>query len=88
MLVDTLFIERIKMLQFYNLLIENIDFSSYLPPTTHVKGIPVNCYEGLLMNTTIRIHMYKLCKYNTYNCRAFLTVAIENFFGDIQAMES
>ena len=31
--------------------------------------------------------MYKLCKYNTYNHRAFSTVAIENFFGDIQAME-
>ena len=49
-------IERIKMLQeFYNLLMENVDFSSYPPPTTNVKGIPIICYEGLLMNTTIRI---------------------------------
>ena len=81
-------IERITMLQeFFNLFTENVDFSSYPPPTTHVKRIPIVCYEGLLMNTTIKIYMNSLCKYNTYNHRAFSTVAIENFFGDLQAVK-
>ena len=81
-------IERITMLQeFFDLLTENVDFSSYPPPTTHVKGIPIVCCKGLLTNMTIRIYMYSLCKYNTYNHRAFSMVAIENFFGDLQAME-
>ena len=81
-------IERITMLQeFFDLLTENVDVSSYPPPTTHVKGILIVCYKGLLMNTTTRIYMYSLCKYNIYNHRAFSTVAIENFFSDLQAME-
>ena len=81
-------IERIEMLQeLYDLLTDKVDFSSYPTPSTHVKGIPLVCYEGLLMNTTMRIYMYKICKYNTYNHRAFSTVAIESFFGDLQSME-
>ena len=48
-----------KLQEFYDLLTENVDFSCYPPPTTRVKGISIICYEGLLMNTTIQIYMYK-----------------------------
>ena len=49
-------IQRIEMLQeFYDLLTNDVDFSSFPPPSGYVKGIPIVIYEAILQNTTLYI---------------------------------
>ena len=62
---------RIKRLHaFDKLLRQNVDFSSFPPPGGYVKGIPIVCYEGILVNNCLRIHLYKLCKGRAENTTA------------------
>ena len=60
-------IERLHA--FDKLLRQNVDFSSFPPPGGYVKGIPIVCYEGILVNNCI--HLYKFCKGRKYNSRSF-----------------
>ena len=80
--------QRVHMMQdLYDLLMKDVDFTQYPPPSTHIKGIPIVMYEGILQNISLRIAMYKYAKNNSYNQRAISTLPVENFFGDLTAME-
>ena len=81
-------VQRIEMLQeFYDLLTKDVDFSSFPPPSGYVKGILIVTYEAILQNTTLHIFMYSLVKGYRFNHRAFSTLDIERFFGELQALE-
>ena len=79
---------RIEMLHVFDKLRrQNVDFSSFPPPGGYVKGIPIVCYEGILVNNCLHIQLYNLCKGRKYNSRSFSTLNVENLFGDMTAME-
>ena len=79
---------QIKRLNnFDKLFQQNVDFSSFPPPGGYVKGIPIVCYEGILVNNCLHIHVYKLCKGRKYNSQSFSTLNVENLFVDMMAME-
>ena len=82
--------QRVHMMQdLYDLLMKDVDFTQYPPPSTDIKGIPIPIvmYEGILQNISLRIAMYKYAKNNSYNQRAISTLLVENFFGDLMAVE-
>ena len=80
--------QRIHMMQdLYDLLTKDVDFTQFSSPSTHIKGIPIVTYEGILQNISLHIAMYKSAKNNLYNQRAISTFPVENFFGDLMAME-
>ena len=78
-------IERLHA--FDKLLRQNVDFSSFPPPGGYIKGIPIVCYEGILVNNCLCIHLYNLCKGRKYNSRSFSMLNVENLFGNMLAME-
>ena len=67
----------------YNFLIKNVKFSDYPCPTTHIKGIPIIVYEGILQGISTRILLYSLSKSGMYNNRSISTLGIENFFSSL-----
>ena len=80
--------ERIrKMMAFDELLPWHVDFSSFLSPGNYIKGMPVVTYKGILMNNAHRYNLNYHLKDGYYNQRAFSTLNVENFFGDLTAME-
>ena len=50
---------------------------------THIKGIPIISYEGLLQGISTRIALYNLSKTKTYNNRSISTLGIESFFSTL-----
>ena len=80
--------QRMHMMQdLYDLLMKDVDFTQYPPSSTYIKGIPIVTYESILQNISLHIAMYKYAKNNSYNQRAISTLPVENFFGDLTAME-
>ena len=67
----------------HNYLTKNINFDKYPPPSTHVKGIPIVTYEGILQGISTRILLYKLAWNLTFDNRAITTLAIESFFASL-----
>ena len=49
-------IERLHALD--KLLRQNVDFSSFPPPGRYIKGIPIVCYEGILLNNCSCIQIF------------------------------
>ena len=80
--------ERIdRCINMYNFLVKDVNFSDYLCPTTHIKGIPIITYEGNLQEISTRILLYSLSTSGTYNNRATSTLAIENFFSSLSKVD-
>ena len=75
-----------KVFAMDELLTRDVDFSSFPPPGAYIKGIPIVTYEGILVNNCHRLNLYQVLK-NGYNHRAFSTLNVENFFGDMTSME-
>ena len=64
------------MLQFY-------DPKNYPPPSTHIYGLPLPTFEMLLQSTSIRIALYLVLEFHTFNHRAISTRGIESSFSDL-----
>jgi hypothetical protein len=69
------------------LLTEGINFDDFPPPGSHVNGVPLITFEGILQCNTLRLALYNYAQNGTYNHRAISTLAAESFFSDISAME-
>ena len=67
----------------YNFLAKDVNFSDYPCLTTHIKGIPIITYEGILQEISTRILLYSLSASGTYNNRAISTLGIKNFFSSL-----
>ena len=73
--------ERVS--KWINLHKSGINFEEFPPYGSHVKGIPVITYEGLLQCISTRINLYQLSKSGTYNNHAISTLGIESFFSSL-----
>ena len=68
------------MLQFY-------DPTDYPPPSTHIYGLPLPTFEMLLQSTSIRIALYLVSEFHTFNHRAISTKGIESSFSDLSIVD-
>ena len=76
--------ERVsKWINLHKFLVSGINFEEFPPYGSHVKGIPVITYEGLLQCISTRINLYQLSKSGTYNNHAISTLGIESFFSSL-----
>ena len=57
------------LLEMHYYLMYFIDFTKMPPPTTHVLGLSITVFEGIMQNITVRILLYSLSKTKTYNAR-------------------
>ena len=79
---------RMKYLsEMYDYLLQGLDFSTYPPHTSHVKGIPIKTFEALLHTISTRFSLYGLSSSQSYNTRSISTLAIESFFSDLTRYE-
>ena len=68
------------MLQFY-------DPKNYPPPSTHIYGLPLPTFEMLLQSTSIRIALYLVLEFHTFNHKAICTRGIESSFSDLSIVD-
>ena len=73
--------ERVKRwINMHNFLLTNVDFSDFPPPGTHIKGIPIVTYEGILQGITTRILLYNLSHKKHSITGQFLLWELKVFF--------
>ena len=56
------------------------------PPSTHIKGMPVQMYESLLQGISTRMEIFALSNM-PINQRSVSTLAVESFFSNLTNME-
>ena len=65
----------------------NIHIGRFPPPGSHVNGIPVVMFEGLMTNIERRIQLFPFVKKGSYNVRALGSLEAENFFSGFQDLD-
>ena len=68
-------------------LYSNIEIGKFPPPGSHVNGIPIVMFEGLMTNIERRIQLFPFVRKGTYNVRALGSLESENFFGAFQDLD-
>jgi len=68
-------------------LLEKVHFADFPPPGSHVLGMPIVMFEGILTNIDRRYQLHALVHGNAYNVRAPNTLAVENLFGCFQDLD-
>ena len=66
---------------------KDVDFTNFPPPNTHIKGIQIVTYEGLLQGITTHIMLYQISMTKTVNNRAIYTLGIESFFASLSKVD-
>ena len=77
-------IRRLKLREW---LCSNIHIGRFPPPGSHVNGIPVVMFEGLMTNIERRIQLFPFVKRGSYNVRALGSLEAENFFSGFQDLD-
>ena len=70
-------------IEMHKFLTSGIHFDDYPMGSTHIKGIPIITYEGLLQGISTRISLYNISQTGTYNNRAISTLGIKSFFSTL-----
>ena len=68
-------------------LLRDVDMTSFPPPGSHVKDIPIVMFEGLLTGIDRRLQMFPFLKNERYNVRAVSSLNAENFFSGFQDID-
>ena len=76
-----------RRMRFRKWLLEKYDPFQLPPPGTHVNGIPIVMFEGIMCNIDRRTQLYAVCKQGSYNVRSIGTLDSENFFGEFQSLD-
>ncbi|CAH1772569.1 unnamed protein product, partial [Owenia fusiformis] len=81
--------ERIeKQIQMRTLLLKNVKFDTFPPPSGYIKGFPIQMFEGFLLSIDSHLQLYKLVRGGTNNQRAFSSLENESFFGTLSEVDS
>ena len=70
-----------------NFLLKDVCLSSFPPYGSHVHGIPLTMFEGLLTNIDRRLQLYAIARNGSYNVRTPTTLDSENFFSGFQTLD-
>ena len=76
-----------RRLDLRKFLLEGVNFFKFPPYGSHVRGVPLVMFEGLLTNIDRRIQLHALVPGSSYNVRAPTSLDSENFFSEFQAMD-
>lgn len=68
-------------------LLQDVNFSSFPPYGSHIRGIPLVMFQGFLTNIDRRMQIVPYIKSGTYNVRALGSLEVENFFGQFQDLD-
>ena len=80
--------ERVNNLwAFYAYLTKDIDFERFPGYTQYVKGIPIVTYAGILQNISVRLSLYNVSKFGTYNHRSISSLVCESFFSTMASKD-
>ena len=80
--------ERVnKLWAFYAYLTKDIDFDRFPGYSQYVKGIPIITYEGILQNISVRLSLYSISHFNTYNARSISSLVCESFFSTVSSKD-
>ena len=76
--------------QLRNRLLSGIDFISptFPPPTSYIRGVPIQLWEALLVDIDSKCQLYALTRSGTFNVRAFSSMMGETFFSDLTQQDS
>lgn len=69
------------------LLLDCVNVADFPPPGSHVAGMPIVMFEGILTNIDRRYQLHALIPGHRYNVRAPNTLAVENLFGSFQDLD-
>ena len=72
---------------FYAYLTKDIDFDKFPGFTQYVKGIPIVTYAGILQNISVRLSLYTISKFGTYNHRSISSLVCESFFSTMASKD-
>ena len=72
---------------FYAYLTKDIEFNKFPAYGQYVKGIPVITYAGILQNISVRLCLYQISKFQTYNPRSISSLVCESFFSTISSRD-
>ena len=72
---------------FYAHLTKDIDFDKFPRYSQYVKGIPVVTYVGILQNISVRMCLYKVSKFKTYNPQSISSLVCESFFSTMSSRD-
>ena len=76
-----------NLYQMYEYLSSLMYLNHYPPIKTHICGIPIRTYEALMQSISTRFTLFHLSSTHSYNARAISTLAVENFFLDLNRFE-
>ena len=72
---------------FYAYLTKDIDFNKFPGFTQYVKGIPIITYAGILQNISVRLSLYTISKFRTYNHQSISSLVCELFFSTMASKD-
>ena len=72
-----------RFINMSNFLTEGIQFDDYPMDLTHVRGIPITTYKGILQGISTRIQLYSISSSWMYNNHTISTLGIESFFSSL-----
>ena len=72
---------------FYAYLTKDIDFDRFPGYTQYVKGIPIITFAGILQNISVRLSLYTVSKFGTYNHRSVSSLVCESFFSTMASKD-
>lgn len=82
-------VERMTMrLNLRSRLLDGIKFGKFPPPTSYVKGFPIQLWEALISSIDSKAQLYALCSRGTYNTRAYSSMMGETFFAELTLQDS
>ncbi|MCG8625032.1 MAG: hypothetical protein MJE68_23910, partial [Proteobacteria bacterium] len=80
--------ERVNNLwAFYAYLTKDVEFDKFPGFSQYVKGIPIITYAGILQNISVRLSLYKVSKFGTYNHRSISSLVCESFFSTMASKD-
>ena len=80
--------ERVnKLWAFYAYLTKDIDFDRFPGYSQYVKGIPIITYEGIVQNISVRLSLFSVSKFGTYNACSISSLVCESFFSTVSSKD-
>ena len=68
-------------------LLDGVQFNRFPPPGSHIRGVPMVMFEGLMTNIDRRLQLFSYVKKGSYNVRSLGSLEAENLFGQFQDLD-
>ncbi len=68
-------------------LLSKLNVGIFPPPGSHVNGLPIVMFEGILTSIERRTQLYSVVRGGSYNARAIGSLDCETFFGAFQDLD-